>query len=95
MKRIKTIGIFIFLQIVMINCGYEKKEKIQLILPAHSHNDYEHVKPLIDAIDYKFKISPTSFSLIISCEIGVVINGFLHAIYSRHFTGMKNLHISL
>lgn len=48
----------------MTNCGFENKEKIQLVLPAHSHNDYEHDKPLVDAIDYKFKsIEVDVFSL--------------------------------
>ena len=55
MKRIKTIGLFLFLQILLVNCGYENKEKMQLVLPTHSHNDYEHKNPLVDAIGYKFK----------------------------------------
>ncbi len=50
----------------IIACGYNagevsylnyfstKKEKIQG-LPAHSHNDYEHERPLFDALDCKFK----------------------------------------
>jgi len=64
MNRLKTIGLFLFLVIIMTNCGFENKEKIQLVLPAHSHNDYEHDKPLVDAIDYKFKsIEVDVFSL--------------------------------
>jgi hypothetical protein len=51
----------------IIACGYNihpisylnyfsiNKEKIQKILPAHSHNDYEHERPLFDALDCKFK----------------------------------------
>lgn len=50
----------------IIACGYNagevsylnyfstKKEKIR-VLPAHSHNDYEHERPLFDALDCKFK----------------------------------------
>lgn len=50
----------------IIACGYNaeevsylnyfstKKEKIR-VLPAHSHNDYEHERPLFDALDCNFK----------------------------------------
>lgn len=50
----------------IVACGYNveqtsylnyfsiNKEKIQ-ILPAHSHNDYEHERPLFDALDCRFK----------------------------------------
>lgn len=34
--------------------GTNKKEEIR-VLPAHSHNDYEHERPLFDALDCKFK----------------------------------------
>jgi hypothetical protein len=37
-----------------LNFFSTKKEKIQ-ILPAHSHNDYEHERPLFDALDCNFK----------------------------------------
>lgn len=53
MKIKKTISLFLLLGI-MTNCGFHDKEKI-LVIPAHSHNDYEHLRPLMDAIDYKFK----------------------------------------
>jgi hypothetical protein len=50
----------------IIACGYNIKEysnlnffginkKIIRVLPAHSHNDYEHERPLFDALDCKFK----------------------------------------
>jgi hypothetical protein len=50
----------------IVGCGYNagevsflnyfsvKKGKIQ-VLPAHSHNDYEHERPLFDALDCNFK----------------------------------------
>ena len=38
----------------MIICGFQDKEKV-FIIPAHSHNDYEHTQPLLDALDCKFK----------------------------------------
>ncbi len=53
-------------ELEIIGCGYNihqisylnyfsiNKEKIQ-ILPAHSHNDYEHERPLFDALDCRFK----------------------------------------
>jgi hypothetical protein len=53
-------------RLAIVACGYNieqtsylnffitKKEKIQ-ILPAHSHNDYEHERPLFDALDCNFK----------------------------------------
>ncbi len=53
MKIIKTISLF-FLLGVMTNCGFYDKEKVHVI-PAHSHNDYEHTKPLLEAVGRKFK----------------------------------------
>ena len=41
-------------QISYLNYFSINKEKIQ-ILPAHSHNDYEHERPLFDALDCNFK----------------------------------------
>ncbi len=41
-------------QISYLNYFSVNKEKIQ-ILPAHSHNDYEHERPLFDALDCKLK----------------------------------------
>jgi hypothetical protein len=53
-------------RLAVVACGYNieqtsylnffitKKEKIQ-ILTAHSHNDYEHERPLFDALDCNFK----------------------------------------
>jgi hypothetical protein len=50
----------------IVACGYNaeevsylnyfstKKGKIQ-VLPAHSHNDYEHERPLFDALEFRFK----------------------------------------
>jgi len=51
--KIKNISLFLFLGI-MTNCGFQDKEKT-LVIPAHSHNDYEHTRSLMDALDYKFK----------------------------------------
>ena len=45
------IGIFL---IVILVSGCVKSVK-QQIIPAHSHNDYEHVHPLFDALDCHFK----------------------------------------
>jgi hypothetical protein len=53
MKIIKTINLF-FLLGVMINCDFHHKEEV-LVIPAHSHNDYEHTKPLLEALGRKFK----------------------------------------
>lgn len=53
MKLIKSIGLFLLLAVIT-NCGFKGEEK-DIVIPAHSHNDYEQAKPLIDAINYKFK----------------------------------------
>jgi len=51
--KIKNISLYLFLGII-VNFGCQDKEKI-LVIPAHSHNDYEHTRPLVDALEYKFK----------------------------------------
>ncbi len=53
MKITKLIILPLFLGI-MANCDFQDKGKV-FVIPAHSHNDYEHAKPLLDAKDYKFK----------------------------------------
>lgn len=53
MKQIRTICLY-FLLGILTNCGFQDKEKV-LVIPAHSHNDYEHGRPLVEALDYKFK----------------------------------------
>lgn len=49
----KSIGLF-FLVLLLAGFGVQKKETV-LIIPAHSHNDYEHTRPLFDALDCNFK----------------------------------------
>lgn len=45
----------------IISCAYNFENRSHLnlfenkILPAHSHNDYEHERPLFDALEYNFK----------------------------------------
>jgi hypothetical protein len=53
MKVKNTIN-YLLLLIVMLGCGSNKTEKIR-VWPAHSHNDYEHTRPLFDALDCHFK----------------------------------------
>ncbi len=55
MQKIGTslIPMFLFIILTMSNCGNINKEVT--ILPAHSHNDYEHERPLFDALDCNFK----------------------------------------
>ena len=53
MKKINTISLSLILGIIS-GCGFQGQEKLHVI-PAHAHNDYEHIRPLMDAIDYKFK----------------------------------------
>lgn len=52
MKIIKTIGVCLLLAIVSI-CNAQDKQK-PLTIPAHAHNDYNHKRPLLDALDSKF-----------------------------------------
>ena len=53
MKIKITISLFLLL-IIIAGCDFLNKEKVQ-ILPAHAHNDYVHNRPLLDALDCKFK----------------------------------------
>ena len=53
MKVIKVVAFFLVLFFVF-GCGSKKGEKIK-VLPAHSHNDYEHTRPLFDALECHFK----------------------------------------
>lgn len=53
MKVKKAIGLLLLLGAVL-GCGSNKTEKIS-VWPAHSHNDYEHTRPLFDALDNHFK----------------------------------------
>ncbi|HKI88471.1 MAG TPA: hypothetical protein VKA38_05540, partial [Draconibacterium sp.] len=53
MKVKKNISILLFV-FVIFGCGNNKTEKVR-VWPAHSHNDYEHNRPLFDALDYHFK----------------------------------------
>ena len=53
MKVKKTISILLFL-FVIFGCGSNKNQKVR-VWPAHSHNDYEHERPLFDALDCHFK----------------------------------------
>lgn len=52
--KIKITISICFLFGIIASCNFQKKEKIQ-ILPAHAHNDYAHKRPLLDALDCKFK----------------------------------------
>ncbi len=53
MKFKKAFGFSLFL-LVIFGCANNKAEKVR-VWPAHSHNDYEHERPLFDALDYHFK----------------------------------------
>jgi hypothetical protein len=53
MKIIKTIG-FCLLLAISSNCDAQDNKTNQSI-PAHAHNDYNHRRPLLDALDCKFK----------------------------------------
>ena len=49
------IKIFIILSLIFLSGEILFAQKNTKILPAHSHNDYEHNRPLFDALDCKFK----------------------------------------
>ncbi|NQU52316.1 MAG: hypothetical protein HQ522_07225 [Bacteroidetes bacterium] len=53
MKILKTISFF-FLTGILMSCNFQNNCNTQ-VLPAHAHNDYEHERPLLDAMDCKFK----------------------------------------
>ncbi len=51
--NVSLISIFLFVLLIMSNCA--NVNKTNMILTAHSHNDYEHERPLFDALDCNFK----------------------------------------
>lgn len=53
MNIIKIVNICLFLSILSV-CNAQNKKNVQS-LPAHAHNDYNHTRPLLDAVDCKFK----------------------------------------
>lgn len=53
MNIIKTITICLLLSVMSV-CNAQNKNNTQSI-PAHAHNDYNHKRPLLDALDCKFK----------------------------------------
>ncbi len=53
MKNIITIGVCLLLALVSI-CRAQDTQKA-ITIPAHAHNDYNHKRPLLDALDCKFK----------------------------------------
>ncbi len=53
MKNLKYFIVFSSIAGLLLGCG-PTPEKTK-VLPAHSHNDYEHECPLLDALDCHFK----------------------------------------
>ncbi len=53
MKIIKTIGVCLLIALIS-NCKAQDKQKA-ITIPAHAHNDYNHKRPLLDALDCNFK----------------------------------------
>lgn len=45
---------FYLLVLIVTSIGFQKNSQAQ-VLPAHAHNDYLHTRPLLDAVDCKFK----------------------------------------
>ncbi len=52
LKYVKYLAGLLFVAIIVLGC--KQKENVQII-PGHSHNDYEHARPLFDALDCHFK----------------------------------------
>jgi len=46
--------VFSFSVLLLSGCRQQRSASV-LVLPAHSHNDYEHERPLFDALDCNFK----------------------------------------
>ena len=53
MNVTKGIAFILFL-LLILGCGGNKNDNVR-VWPAHSHNDYEHTRPLFDALEYHFK----------------------------------------
>ena len=52
--KVRNTIIYVLLLVLLLGCGTNKTEKVR-VWPAHSHNDYEHTRPLFDALDNYFK----------------------------------------
>lgn len=56
-NRIRSLSRILSLSLlfgIFTDCVFQSKENI-LVLPAHAHNDYYNTRPLLDALDCKFK----------------------------------------
>ena len=53
LKAIATI-IGLLILVILAGCSFRTKNEINVI-PGHAHNDYEHKRPLHDALDYRFR----------------------------------------
>ncbi len=53
-KKLRRL-FFVFSLALIFGVGFSFKSSETVIIPAHSHNDYEHEHPLFDALDHKFK----------------------------------------
>jgi hypothetical protein len=49
----KQIAVW-FLVVLLVGCGSKRTESVS-VLNGHAHNDYEHGRPLFDALDHRFK----------------------------------------
>ncbi len=52
--KILTAIIFSLFLAAIAGCSFQKKKEA-FVLPAHAHNDYEHERPLLEALDCNFK----------------------------------------
>jgi hypothetical protein len=52
--NVKIVAGLCLLLIVTAGGSFQKNEKVR-VFPAHAHNDYEHEKPLFDALGCNFK----------------------------------------
>jgi hypothetical protein len=64
MLRLYSNWLFLLLLFQSVVCGAISKDSVSLPYPAHAHNDYDHERPLFDALENGFhSIEADVFSL--------------------------------
>jgi hypothetical protein len=55
MVSLLPISLVLFLLLQSVDCSAVPPDTLLLPLPAHAHNDYEHERPLHDAVEHGFR----------------------------------------
>lgn len=87
------IKILFILYLGILSCNYLFAQDLTKVLPAHSHNDYEHNRPLFDALEYRFKsieadVYSVGDSLFVAHDFDQIRSG--RTLYRLYLEPLKN-----